>query len=273
MLCVISSVLESRLIYNSYFILYNNKCSFHTIVFPLTGSASIPSGPRSSPCVSSQLFPGDRKHVEAELRGVDHHNAKDMAMNKFWKRNIGFVFLALAIISAGMINGCMSRPAAPPAAPGVNINYQLPPGGWQSLPPTQTQTVVQTPAATPLYQGGTTVHNYAPAPAATPVQFVSHGFRSSKQDAWTHENAGFQISSPANGRDAVNANSTANAWRAQQNVSEQRSQDAAAKETPPKIVTKVVTVPVVKTVTVPVYVDRTIYVHPRYWVTSPSCSN
>ncbi len=195
-------------------------------------------------------------------------------MNRFLKRNVGFILLAVALICGSLINGCMSRPAAPPAAQGVNINYQLPPGGWQSLPPTQPQqTVVQTPAAAPLYQGGSTVHNYAPAPAATPLQFVSNGFKSTKQDAWTHENAGFQISSPADGRDAVNANSTANAWRAQQNVSEQRSQEAAAKETPPKIVTKVVTVPVVKTVTVPVYVDRTVYVHPRYWVTSSSCSN
>lgn len=179
----------------------------------------------------------------------------------------GFGLLAaLMLLGSSLFSGCGKT------TPPTQIIYQQQPQPTvvyvQS--PAQTPAQAATPSLPPLFQGGTVVHHHAPEPAATPVQFVSNGFRSSKQDAWNHENGGFQISSPANGRDAVNANSTANAWRAQQNVSEQRSQEAAAKETPPRIVTKTVTVPVVKTVTVPVYVDRTVYVHPRYWY-SPAC--
>lgn len=201
-------------------------------------------------------------------RTITTTQRKKKNMNKFWRRNVGFVILAgTMILLAGsifvssLIHGWMSRQAGG----GTNITYQLPPGGWQSLPPSQPaqQQATQTPATAPLFQGGTVVHHHATAPVPTPVQYSS-SFKTDKQDAWSHEN-GFLVSAPAGGRDAINANSTANVWKAQQAVSEQRSQEAAAKEIPPKIVTKLVSIPVVKKVAVPVYVDRTVYVHPRYW--------
>ena len=163
---------------------------------------------------------------------------------------LGLVFLV----------GCKSAPAAPTV-----VVYTTPaaPSASAAVPPPATTSSLITWGGTSTTS--TTVHHHAAEIPEPPVVFSSAGYEVSKQCAWTDKDNGFTVSAPSGGRDALNANATANAWRGQQTVSHAIAQKEATKPTI-RTVTRTVTVPVVVERPVPVYRYPYRYSYPyRYY--------
>jgi hypothetical protein len=152
------------------------------------------------------------------------------------------VWISAAIVLASIV-WLLGNVFAGRQPPPTHIVYQLP-----------QQQVVAAPAATPALAppasstlvgyAPTTVHNYAAAEQPAPVTFASGGYEVVKRCGWSDKVGGFTVIAPAGGRDALNAQSTANDWRAQEVVAHNLAQREAVKNPPIQVINRTVTVPV-----------------------------